>query len=179
VPDDRYDDVRDVLDEHGAEFVVLEAETDDGGTDDGTYLFQFPFPEEGVRDMFEALTDDAGLDDDQYRVVSETQTVTGANDDLALASVAVEHGVGPPVSLPSHVTVTLYRGEDAAHPGVDDALRRAIHRRTGRDVSVEVRYLPVERATSRGGGGGRERRNGVARSGRGATATSAADTQGP
>lgn len=286
VPDDRRDEARALFRERGTEFVVLETEAEG----ERTHLFAFPFPEEGVRDLFAALSEEAGLDDDQYRVVSETETVTGANerrlreayDDegvppeellsrtrdldldgriyaamtllstavatagllrssaaalvgamviapffgsslaattglccgdrevltngvrsqvwglclavvgaaavgyaarslsfvsaewglaqsaqfalfsgpsalstliavaagatggLALASVAVEHGVGPPVSLPSHVTVTLFRGEGASHPNVDGVLRRETRGRTGRDVTVEIRYLPVE-----------------------------------
>ena len=77
VPDDRRGEVRALLRERGAEFVVLE--TEESG--DGTHLFQFPFPEEGVQELFEALTQDAGLDDDQFRVVSATETVTGANEE--------------------------------------------------------------------------------------------------
>ena len=79
VPDGRYDDVRNLLRERDVVFVVLETERE--GEGDGTHLFEFPFPEEGVQDLFEALTEDVGLDDDQYRIVSETETVTGANQD--------------------------------------------------------------------------------------------------
>ncbi len=96
VPDDRSDEVRALLRERDATFVVLETEAEDGGE----YLFQFPFPDEGVQELFEALTADAGLDDDQFRVVSGTETVTGANEER-LQEAYADEGL-PPEELVSN-----------------------------------------------------------------------------